>query len=626
MRRKIKANLIGIVIIIIISALIEVICFNFGYLILPKEAKGLQKLDYNSLQLTDMQISGNKLIIKGANPSFKIKDNFKILYLEITPDPVSKAFSMIVKKNKDTIYSPQKFEFNSNYKQNSYLRVNDSTDNVSFNIIPSDKSNLITINSITIDNTFNFNLVRFLLIFFMLFVISFFLFYKEIVKKKLHVTFLIVILTFGIIVSLSTPLNFSFDERAHFIKAYQGASFDLGINKKPIKWVGNIDKFTRVTAFISPFDTYKEKLEYSRTFSSTNYTKTEYISTTADNYLPTAYIPASIGLFIGKALKLPFSLVFYLGRVFGVLGYALVLFYTIKKVKVAKRLIFVIGLLPGIVYSVSSYSADAMTIAFSISTVAVFLNMITSKENSLNYKLPIILTICCSIVVMCKMTYAPLCLLILLIPRNKFKEKVDYLKCRLSVIGTVGVVTLGTIGYSIFTGINQWHRSGVNPAGQLIFIIYNIPEYILIICKFISTDFFLFFRGSIGDFAYAGLLPNILMYIVFVILFVLAIIDNEDDILKIDKSDKLMLSLIILVSWVLVITSLYISFTFVGSTSVDGVQGRYFTPLLLLFLLLFKNNKINNSFNKKKFNYILSVSSTLLVVFTAIKIFLLFNN
>lgn len=627
MRKKIIVNFVGVLVIIIISALIETVCFNFNYFSLPKEEKGLNKLSFNSIQLKDMKISGNKIIVTGSDPSFKIKENLKINYLKITPDLESKTFTIIIIKYKDSVNSPQKYQFDSKFKQNSYLRVNDNTENVSFNITSTDNLKSITINEISIDNTFNFNIMRFFLIFSVLCVISFFVFYKNIIEEKLHVTFLVVTILFGIIISLSTPLSFSFDENEHFIKAYQVASFDFGITKKPIKWTGKIDKFIMYNEkHASPFDTYKEKIEYSKAFSSSSYTKSKYIKTTAGNYLPTAYIPASIGLFIGKILKIPFLLVFYLGRIFGVLGYALVLFFTIKKVKVAKRLIFAIGLLPGIIYSASAYSADALTIAFSISTVAVLINMIVSEENSLDFKLPIIFTICCSIAVMCKITYAPLCILILIIPKNKFKDNINHMVCKLSSIGMVGIILLGTAGYSIYNGVNQWQPVGVNPKEQVIFILKNIPEYILIIWKFISTDFNHFFVNPIGDFAYSGSLSNMLINIVFVALFVLAIIDNEEGILRFKKFDKPMLGLIVSISWLLVITAIYITFTPVGSVNIKGVQGRYFAPLLLPFLLLFKNNKINNSFNKQKFNYFLSILSTLLILFTAMKIFLLYNN
>jgi len=631
MRKKIKGNFICILVIILISALIELVCFNFGYLSIPKNSKGLQKIDLKNLELKDMQISGDKIIVNGENPSFKIKENLKIMYLKITPDPESKAFSLNIKKSKDTVYPPKKYNSDSSFKQSSYLRVNNTADNVLFNIIPIDDSKVIdtksiTINSISIDNTFSFNLIRFLSIFLVLFVIFYFVIYKSIVKKKLHITFLIVFVSFGIITALCTPLNFSFDERAHFIKAYEGASLSFGITKRPSNWIEKIDDFMVANGQTSPFDTYKERLEYSKNFSSSNYTKSKYMNTTAATYLPIAYIPASIGIFIGKVLKLPFMSVFYLGRIFAVLGYALVLSFTIKKAKVAKRLIFAIGLLPAVLYTTSSYSADAMTIAFSIATVAVFLNMLASEEKSLNFKVPIIYAICCSIAVMCKMTYAPLCLLILVVPKEKFKDNINKLICKLAAIGIVGVMSLVTIGYSMYSGINQWKPAGVYPKGQVLFILKDIPEYILIMWKFISTNFVYFFIGSIGNFAYLGLSVNIILYGVLIALFVLAIIDNEEDILKFKKFDKPMLALTVAISWILVITALYVTFTPVGSVDIGGVQGRYFTPLVLPFLLLFKNNKIANSFNKEKFNYVLSVSSTLLVVFAALKVFSLYSN
>lgn len=51
----------------------------------------------------------------------------------------------------------------------------------------------------------------------------------------------------------------------------------------------------------------------------------------------------------------------------------------------------------------------------------------------------------------------------------------------------------------------------------------------------------------------------------------------------------------------LIWTALYLSFTPVGNTSINGVQSRYFIPLLFIFLYSLKGIKISHSVSDNKY-------------------------
>lgn len=66
----------------------------------------------------------------------------------------------------------------------------------------------------------------------------------------------------------------------------------------------------------------------------------------------------------------------------------------------------------------------------------------------------------------------------------------------------------------------------------------------------------------------------------------------------------------------LIWTSLYMAFTEVGvASSINGVQGRYFIPLLFLGLSMFATPKIKCSWNKEKFYPVILIAMSLILSF-----------
>lgn len=625
--KKTRINLLlGIMAVIIASVFTEAVLFNLDYITLPAEEKGIHEVEIDELILNDMAVQGESLVVTGDEPSFQFDEDMEILDLKITPDPSSLPFSMTAVESKLYVYPPKRYDYHPDYKPALYLEIHEPTPEVIFQIQEPEQPGTVSITQMTVDNSFSINPLRLFVILLLMSLLFYFIWFRDFVGRNLHVTFLLVSVGIGLIVLFSTPLNFSFDEKEHFVKAYQISSFDLGLEKEqPIPWIDEIDEFLKYDGSTSAFNTYKEKMAYMEEFSESDYEETKYIHSTASTYLPTAYIPASVGLLLGRILQLPFYMVFYLGRIFGLVGYSLVLFFTIKKVKMAKRLIFAIGLLPALLYVVSSYTADSMTVAFSLAAVGVYLNMRGAKVKSLDYKLPTLFAACCAIVVMSKLPYAPLCLLILAVPKDRFKAGTNHLLVKLATIAATGIFAVGAMFYSLSYGLNQWGVPGVSSKGQVLFILQNIPEYAMIVWRFISTEFYSFFLSPIGNLAYSGTMSSIIVYTLLIYLFILAVTDNVNDEVTLGVWDRIWLFLAITLSWALVITSLYMGFNPVGSTTILGVQGRYFTPLILPLLLILRGRSIKNGLNEENFNYFISIFSTSFALFMALKIFMLYN-
>lgn len=612
--------------IFIFCIFIEVFIFNFNYFTIPKNDRGLTKLNMNQLVLNDLKIDGGKLVTTGSNPYFQIPGNKYISYLKVNPDSNSGNFEIDTYDTKGTIL--KKYNTNTDLEKYIFIKLDTNTSNITFHVDLTKINKTVAIDDITMDNSLDFNILRLLLMISISFIIGFLLCFRGVAKEKLHITFLVILFTLGITISLLTPIYFSFDEKEHFVKSYKTASFDLGFsNQKPINWISNIDDFFKFNGNYNFNISYKEKIENSKTFSSNNYSNKKFYNSAADTYLFIPYIPSAIGIGIGKTLSLSFIITFYLGRFFSLLIYGIIGYLILKYIKIAKELVFMILLLPAVVFGAGVYSADSMTVIFAVASVAIFINMLSSKERTIDYKMILGFAACVAITTMSKVSYAPLCLLILAVPRTKLKnnKKINELTIKIATLSSTALVSCGTLLFAITRNLNQWSIPGVSVKGQVLFIIKNIPQFIYIVMNFISGSALTYFEGSSTFFAYCGGLDSIWLLIIIISLFIVAVIDDESDILKLRILDKACILFSIILSWGLVISALYITFNPVGSYTISGVQGRYFAPLLLPLFLLFKNSKVSNKFKKGNLNYFIIMECTLLLFVAALKLFLQFN-
>lgn len=69
------------------------------------------------------------------------------------------------------------------------------------------------------------------------------------------------------------------------------------------------------------------------------------------------------------------------------------------------------------------------------------------------------------------------------------------------------------------------------------------------------------------------------------------------------KIDKLIMVFIMLVALLLIYTALYVGYTPVGHSIVNGIQGRYFIPVGIFFFLSMSNHQFINK--NKSLNFLL---------------------
>ncbi|MBB6698566.1 DUF2142 domain-containing protein [Clostridium algidicarnis] len=485
----------------------------------------------------------------------------------------------------------KRFEINKRGKSFSSIAVNTYSDQVDFKFEATDNQYPLDVSfeKIYADNRLYLNFMRAGLIAISLMVITYLILYKEIAFKKLNITFILICILFGSYIAIANPFKYSWDESEHFVKAYylSYGIFDV-IKKPPVSLPENFNYLLE-----NPIpQTFREKVAYTKQFSESDYPIKEYVNSTAKNYTSIPYLPAALGIWISRTLSLPFIYTLYFGRIFGLIGYIALCALAIKNAKIGKRLIFIIALMPTSLFLASSYSADSLTIAYSLVCTVQFINILCAPNKSVDLKQIVLLTASIILIIACKPTYAPFALFLLAIPHNKFKDKKQSYRYKISAFVLCVLVFVFLMIYSQRFHEIFWPVPGLNPDEQIRYVLRNLPIYFISFIKSIFENLLGNIMGSTVALAYSGEIKGIYFMVIFVLMIAMILIDYEEECSYLKLPQKLALFFTAFCSWGLVYTALYVSFTPLGAIRADGVQARYIKPILFPMLLLFKNKNI----------------------------------
>ena len=298
-------------------------------------------------------------------------------------------------------------------------------------------------------------------------------------------------------------------------------------------------------------------------------------------YSPIAFIPQSLGIAIGRVLHLPMICIFYLARIFNLAVWILILYFAIKKMPFGKSVLCMILLMPISMQAAASCQADALTNA---STMAFTFYKI-KKPTLLTKKEIVIAAVLVLFIAMGKIVYLPICFLLLLLPKKCFKDKKHKIILLLSLLGLA--VILNLIWLKISSGYLIETNPGVNPSEQVSNILHNPLSYVSVMFRSVfSNGLFYFFSFFGSGLAYFNVLieqPYILGFAF--LLFYIYISENRQKYF-LENKQKIFLAAVTIVCIALIFTSLYIQWTAVKAPLIEGVQGRYFIPLVMLILSL----------------------------------------
>ena len=239
-------------------------------------------------------------------------------------------------------------------------------------------------------------------------------------KLKIENIYLILIIPLGLSYMILFPINTIPDEANHFFRAYEISKGHLTSiaekNNVGRKYHSNLSIIRNSNSnYDYLFNNFNKKESGGKVFF-------EYGNTSLYSFI--CYIPQTIGIFIARILGGSILLQAYFGRIFNFLFFTIIAYFSLKYIPIKKSSLFFLLFIPIVIQESVSLSPDSLTIATSLALISFVLYMRSTKSKPITKKQLITMVIISIVLSMCKIVYLPLCLLLFLIPKEKFKNSI----------------------------------------------------------------------------------------------------------------------------------------------------------------------------------------------------------
>ena len=322
-------------------------------------------------------------------------------------------------------------------------------------------------------------------------------------------------------------------------------------------------------------------------------------------YMPLAYMPQAIGLAIARKIHLNFSYAYYLGRLFALMAYCIMVCGAIHLMPKKKMLVLMWALFPMVLQQGTSYSYDTMINGLSLLYYAYVMKLAVGdgieKERKVQWSHMMTAGVLLGLLSPIKFIYFLSVLALLIIPPEKFKSRRD----RGLKIGLAVLIAMGMIVVTEFPTIRVLLAGGQLDADvsryTLATILARPIESVKIILSSIDEQLWTLLQQSIGS-ALGGLnvfIPDLTIF-GFMLLIMIALSSGGKESIQLINGQRGVLLLLCFCELVGVFVGMMIGWTQYGLKSIQGMQGRYFLPFTIPFLIAVEPRKIQSHVSNQK--------------------------
>lgn len=499
--------------------------------------------------------------------------------------------------------------------------------------------------------------------------------YLNITKFSIVKIYPVVMLIFGLGYMYVFPAMSAPDEIAHFISAYKISNKMLGkqatvkdghvIIRAQDLWIEDVDgeytfdksKSEEEKVLIpeegshgkiisSKLEETSYKVFYGEgnirgadnyiSFGGKDYEKAQSLHAPV-NTIPSVYFLPATGITVARIMGLNSIYLVLFGRtanlilfiLFGTLG-----IYFLPKFK---EFIFLVSLLPTTIELAASYSYDAVMISSMIFFVSYVFFLAHEKEE-FDIKDLVIISLIAGLVLPCKMVYFPMLLMLFSIPLYKFKfrgkvdgkikkENIAFFLASAVVVLLSWVFAMYLVNRATVVGYSTSTTSSLEWAGEesytIGYLLHNKLKAVKLFYNTLLLQLEYYHKTMFG--AYLGHADDVvgIPYIGFLVLNIGMIFSvfGEAKEKQLLVKERVLTGISIFFVVFLVLLSMLIAWTPISSEFIEGVSGRYFIPVLLPMLMIFRNNKIVIKDETKRniiFLFILINAISLLKIFSTV--------
>lgn len=305
-------------------------------------------------------------------------------------------------------------------------------------------------------------------------------------------------------------------------------------------------------------------------------------------YAPTSYLPQAVGIRIADLFTDRPMVLAYAGRIANMLMFGLFFFFAIRLTPVGKNFLVLLGLVPVNIQSANSMSADALALALTVALAAFVLAMRYKQKEVMSRRQLIWMYVLTGFLCLCKVVYMPFCLLLFLIPKERFKSRKNYW---FHVVCAGTVILILSFGWLVIASRYLCEsQPGVDTAAQLVGILKDPAAFVLTFVRSLDNFGVTYLTEMIGsNLGWLNIPVCALLAIGYLLILVLQVSGNDDmSGIRLDLPVKSILGGVSLLVFALIFVTLYGQWTAYGYDKILGVQGRYFLPLLFPLILALK--------------------------------------
>ena len=422
-------------------------------------------------------------------------------------------------------------------------------------------------------------------------------------KCKLENTVLVSLLFLGMIFNFLLLPYMSPDERTHIDMTYRYSNDLLGIEYtgNDITIAKRMDD-AKIELTESP-ELSNYYVVYQQLFEGAESAELVVTNSTANTYAPMfVYFPAVVGMTLARLLGFGTISMLMLARWCNLAFFALCIWWCMKKLPFGKVTLAMIALFPMTIQQCNSFSYDAVIISILFLFSTYIIRMTYDEEPLKSSELAILAVLSALLVYGKSGVYLPVCLAALLIPAKKFG-------CAWKKYATTGaLVGIGLLSYinrnsgTVTQVLSTTADTSVagNAAGNAAAMGYTVGYFLQNPWKLIQmiantiadkTEFYL--ESIVGkQLGWIEVEISGIVVIGFLILFLFSMFKVRGEKQFVTHGQKWWVGVVCLLSAGMVFLGMLLTWTPFGHVSIEGVQGRYFTPLLLLASLLGRNRMI----------------------------------
>lgn len=306
---------------------------------------------------------------------------------------------------------------------------------------------------------------------------------------------------------------------------------------------------------------------------------------------PLIYIPQALGITLARILDMNSIGLIFMGKVFNLIAYALIMAAAIYLLPFGKNILFAVALLPMSMHLAASMSYDTMIIALVSLFMAKVFSLAYKKEEAGSGDI-LFLSLLVAIFSPCKMIYSTLILSYMIIPDQKFKNKkmkyAGFALILFSLAMAMFLVNAATIESYARAGSNEleWAQA----AGYTVKELIKRPVFTInMVYHTILRQGGYYHMTMIG--AYLSNTIEVLdipypLVQAFSFGLLLLALRGEEGGNPMKRNEKLWIALLIFSVFIGALLSMFIAWTPRNADTILGVQGRYFLPILMPALFL----------------------------------------